>query len=302
MNLSGQRVVALTSLAVIAYGVYLPVGVAQQPGEQDFKALCAACHTIGGGKLVGPDLAGVSARRSEPWLLEFVQAPQAMIARGDKDAVAIFEEYSKLPMPALPLSQAQIKNVIAYIDAVGAKASGGAPVSDVAPPAATASAVEPAPPMPAAAEADVLHGRDLFQGSVRLENGGPACNSCHEAVSNAVIGGGSLAVDLTTSFSRLGAPGLQAILGGMPFPVMQAAYEQRALTANETTSLIAFLQSADAERATQTPRNYRAQLLFSGIVGALVLFGAFATIWRGRKRRSVNQAVFDRQIESTWES
>ncbi len=25
-------------------------------GEQTFKTKCAACHTVGGGKLVGPDL------------------------------------------------------------------------------------------------------------------------------------------------------------------------------------------------------------------------------------------------------
>ena len=28
---------------------------AQSEGEQIFKSNCAACHTIGGGKLIGPD-------------------------------------------------------------------------------------------------------------------------------------------------------------------------------------------------------------------------------------------------------
>ena len=37
-------------------------------GEQAFKTKCAACHTIGGGKLVGPDLKEVTTRRDDAWL------------------------------------------------------------------------------------------------------------------------------------------------------------------------------------------------------------------------------------------
>ncbi len=45
-------------------------------GEQIFKSTgCTACHTIGGGKLVGPDLQGVLDRRSEDEIIKFVQNP-----------------------------------------------------------------------------------------------------------------------------------------------------------------------------------------------------------------------------------
>jgi len=41
---------------------------AQDAGEQVFNTTCFACHTIGGGRLIGPDLAGVHEKRSQEWL------------------------------------------------------------------------------------------------------------------------------------------------------------------------------------------------------------------------------------------
>lgn len=37
-------------------------------GQALFQEKCVACHTIGQGDRVGPDLAGVTARRSHAWL------------------------------------------------------------------------------------------------------------------------------------------------------------------------------------------------------------------------------------------
>ena len=39
---------------------------AEVNGEQLFKTNCTACHTIGGGRLVGPDLIGVTNKRNTP--------------------------------------------------------------------------------------------------------------------------------------------------------------------------------------------------------------------------------------------
>ena len=52
---------------------------AQDAGEQLFQTTCFACHTIGGGRLVGPDLAGVHELRSQEWLEQFVLSSQTMI-------------------------------------------------------------------------------------------------------------------------------------------------------------------------------------------------------------------------------
>lgn len=310
-----RRILTISSLVLLAHLSCLPNSLAQESGQQNYQALCAPCHTIGAGRLIGPDLAGVHERRSQQWLFEFVQSSQSMIARGDPDAVALFEEYSNLPMPDAPLSEAQITEVLAYMSSAAAAVAAGGPPVVLAPqtagvettsqPAETPVTVPPADrqaPTAPPSEAEILLGQDLFQGLIRLENRGPACNSCHEAVNDAVMGGGSLSVDLTTAFSRLGGPGLQAMLGTSPYPVMQAAYQGRALTENEVSSLVSFLQNTDAQSAFQTPRNYGLRLFLSGLVGALLLFGFFSFVWRGRKRGSVNQAVFDRQVESTWEN
>jgi hypothetical protein len=79
---------------------------------------------------------------------------------------------------------------------------------------------------------------------------------------------------------------------------MQAAYEEKPLTEEEVTSLVAFLQFADSEEYNQLPRDYGIGLFLTGTVGAGLLFAVFGVVWRGRKVGSVNQAIYDRQITS----
>ena len=89
-------------------------------GKAIYKARCSACHKIGGGKLVGPDLKGVTERRSEDWVKGFIKNSQAMIEAGDKDAIAIFDEYNKVMMPAHPdLTDDQLTALIRYINTGG---------------------------------------------------------------------------------------------------------------------------------------------------------------------------------------
>lgn len=142
-------------------------------------------------------------------------------------------------------------------------------------------------------------GQRLFQGKTRLANGGPSCNSCHEVTNDAIIGGGILARDLTTVFSRLGGPGVRAILGSAPFPVMQRAFRDRPLTEVEVAALVGFLQQADAEHAFHQPRDYGIKLAVSGALGAAILLALYSLAWRKRKASSVYRAIFDRQIKST---
>jgi hypothetical protein len=83
---------------------------------------------------------------------------------------------------------------------------------------------------------------------------------------------------------------------------MQTAYQNRSLTENEVAALVAFLEYADSEQYNQLPRDYGIGLFASGSVGAGILFALFAFVWRGRKRESVNQAIYDRQIRSISDS
>ena len=74
---------------------------AQSEGEQIFKSTgCTACHTIGGGKLVGPDLQGVLDRRPEDEIIKYVQNPA---------------DFGVTLMPPQALDADEIKAVLAYI-------------------------------------------------------------------------------------------------------------------------------------------------------------------------------------------
>ncbi len=84
----------------------------QPPAEY---AVCAACHTIGKGKLIGPDLKGVNDRHDEAWLISFIKSSQKMIKNGDPVAVKLFEENNKIPMPDNNLSDDQIRGILSYI-------------------------------------------------------------------------------------------------------------------------------------------------------------------------------------------
>ena len=286
--LQSKRTLFMGALAIFVSIGHSQDGWTQEPGEQIFQTTCFACHTIGGGRLVGPDLAGVHDKRSQEWLERFVASSQAMVKDGDAEAVALFEEFNRVPMPDSFISEEQIRQVLSYI-----KSQSSSQTADVAP-----SEAEQVPATAPASEQDILIGQDLFQGSIRFVNNGPACNACHEVRNDAVIGGGILATELTTVFSRMGGAGVKAILGHAPFPVMQAAYKDQSLTEDEVTALVAFLEYADSEQYNQLPRDYGIGLFVSGSVGAGVLFLLFAVVWRGRKKESVNQEIFDRQIRS----
>jgi len=110
-----QKNIKITFL-FIAFVLYNTAAIlAQKSPVENFK-VCSACHTIGKGKLVGPDLKGVTERREEKWLIEFIQSSQTVIKSGDKIAVKLFEEYNKVPMPDNPLSEDEIKELLKYIE------------------------------------------------------------------------------------------------------------------------------------------------------------------------------------------
>lgn len=90
-------------------------GNAQESGQQIFESLCTACHTIGKGKLIGPDLAGVTSRREEGWLKRQILEPQVLLAENDPIAMQLLVEANNIPMVPLGLSDADAIAVIAYM-------------------------------------------------------------------------------------------------------------------------------------------------------------------------------------------
>ena len=97
-------------------------------GEATYKVNCTQCHQIWAAKL-GPALNGVYERRSIEWLQSWIKNSQAMIASGDEQAVALWEEYKPTVMPAYPFTDDQVMELIAYIKA---ETDAGPPVEEAA--------------------------------------------------------------------------------------------------------------------------------------------------------------------------
>src|SRR6266571_4443447 len=99
-------------------------------GKLAFESKCLACHSVGEGKKLGPDVAGVTKRRTDAWLARGLREREKMLAT-DADAKALLKEHDNIPMPNQSLGEAEIKQFIKYfhwIDtqpAGAAKAAGG---------------------------------------------------------------------------------------------------------------------------------------------------------------------------------
>lgn len=53
----------------------------QSPSDKAFNTTCFACHTIGGDRLVGPDLAGIQDKRTHEWLVKFIAVERIDLPR-----------------------------------------------------------------------------------------------------------------------------------------------------------------------------------------------------------------------------
>lgn len=259
----------------------LPADLGGQDGGALFRAQCAACHSIGGGVILGPDLAGVGDRRDEDWLVRFIQDSPGMIAAGDPLAVEVSDAFPGLAMPPWPLTDTEVRAILAYV--AEESAGGGGTTADV--------------PVAPVLEGDPAVGAELFQGTRRFAAGGATCNSCHDVAHAGVLGGGGLAIELTTAHSRLSGPGVRAIITNPPFPAMAHAYRDRPLTPEEVADLAVFLQEVDG--ATAPSRNWRLFLVTAGVIGTAVLLVLYSLLWRGRKGGSVNHEIFARQVRSS---
>jgi nitrite reductase (NO-forming) len=82
-------------------------------GKNAFESKCLACHSVGQGNKLGPDMAGVTQRRKDEWLTQWLTAPEKMLATND-EAKAMLKQFNNIPMPNQGLSPQEIKQYLAY--------------------------------------------------------------------------------------------------------------------------------------------------------------------------------------------
>ena len=102
------------------------------PGATMFRTRCAACHTLGGGDSVGPDLLGVTNARSREWLTQYILAPDKMLEQKNPVALALFNKYNKVKMPNLHLTPVDVKTLLDYFESKAAAAGRNSDSSDKA--------------------------------------------------------------------------------------------------------------------------------------------------------------------------
>src|SRR5262245_13671251 len=86
-------------------------------GKMMFDTRCLACHTIGRGPAIGPDLLGVTERREARWITSWLHSPEDVLAKDDT-AKALLSRF-KVPMPNQNLSDVEIARLLKYLKWVG---------------------------------------------------------------------------------------------------------------------------------------------------------------------------------------
>ncbi len=244
--------------------------VAQAQDTPDyFRQNCVNCHTIGGGRLTGPDLKDVTQRRDSEWIIGFLQNPKAVIDGGDAYAAKLLEGSRGVVMPIAPgmtrYRAEQIIKLIAAESKLEKSQFQGVKISNK--------------PF---TEQDRVKGRKLFTGVRPLKNGGTACNSCHSMYDLSGLGGGHLGPDLTRVYERLkGRKSLGAWLMAPATATMQPVFKSHPLEAEEIFALSAYFESGAKHSEVETSVNRVAFLLMGLAVAAATVF-LFDIIWKGR--------------------
>lgn len=257
------------AIAIISSLVPVSLNAAFDPAKT-FEKKCSSCHTVGQGDLKGPDLKGISDRREEKWLIDFIRSADTMIQSGDPEAVKVYNKYGQKDMPDQKLSDDEIRKILQFIEGGGQQ--------EVALDVKSATDATPE---------DILAGKQIYLGEKPLTNGGASCISCHTVGKYGVLGGGTLAKDLTFIYTDYNDKGLSVALKKLAFPVMEEIYDGKPLTDEEAFQLKAFLYDADKKGETNT--GAQKKFVFLGVGGAIVGMGMIDLIWRRRRKNSVRR-------------
>lgn len=254
---------------------------AADPAAGYFRQNCMSCHTIGGGRLVGPDLKDVEARKDRQWLSGFIVNPKQYLDSGDPYAARLKEEARGAVMPNISGLDAAKADALLALIATESKLPksqfSGLNIGD----------------QPFTAR-DIAMGRAIFEGTKPLANGGPSCLACHSMDRLASLGGGKLGPDLTKVYERmLGRKNLASWLQAPATQTMRPLFVNNSLTNDEIVALVAWLEQA-ARQPAPKPQTATLTFFFLGLGGSVLGFIGADTIWR-KRFRGVRKPMVDRE-------
>lgn len=259
------------ALMTVATVMLVTANVIADEAATYFRQNCMSCHTVGGGRLVGPDLKDVDKRADRDWLLKFMVNPKSFLDGNDPYALKLKEESRGAIMPNISgLDPAKAAALLALIEAESKLPKSqfiGLNLTD-----------QPFTP------ADIENGRRIFDGNKRLANGGAACLSCHAVDDLGNLGGGRLAPDLTKVYERMnGRKNLASWLMAPATPTMRPLFANNAMTNDEIVALVAYLEAA-AQKPPARSDTSTLSFFFLGLGGAVFGFIGADTVWRRRFR------------------
>lgn len=107
--------ICFIQLSTYAQPAGKPLSAEGVKGEELFKANCTSCHAMNV-KQTGPALQGVVGKRTEAWLQKWITNNEKLRASGDKDAIAIYNEFAGAAMTNFEsLGEENVKLIITYL-------------------------------------------------------------------------------------------------------------------------------------------------------------------------------------------
>ncbi|MBI3117662.1 MAG: c-type cytochrome [Candidatus Hydrogenedentes bacterium] len=182
------------------------------PGSEAYATKCVGCHTIGGGKLTGPDLKPVAAYARQN-LEDAIRKMEKNVGPLSPEEVGHLTDLllSKDARDRIEaVQQRRLKEELAKLE-----------------------------------PGNALKGGALFTGRTPFANGGLACAACHSAAGL----GGSLGLDLTNHYQQMGEAPLLSAIEQTAYPTMKPIYEKQAVTKQEAIHLVAYFKSLQGQPA-----------------------------------------------------
>jgi mono/diheme cytochrome c family protein len=264
-------------ITVLSFLIFINSTIWSQDAQQFYKQNCSSCHTIGGGRLTGPDLKNIHERKDEQWIKDFINDPILVINSGDDYARKIVDESRGVIMPKVGgLTPFIVQSLVDFITIESQKEKsifGKQAITDR--------------PL---TQNDIVIGKALFMGNNRLINNGPSCMGCHSIAGGGKLGGGKLGPDLTKVYERLGGKKvLAAWLSSPASETMGPIYGKYPLGEEEVLPLVAYLKDKSQSNLNEASMHDFNFLLFGfiGLATVLILFDLF---W-GNRIRSIRKKL-----------